>query len=137
MVVAIFLKKLTYFIQYHFHKVTLKRGSSYIASPDWVDNKKSTINPHDIIDNNCFLYSIVAALNYQSIPSNPERISNLTPFISGYNWDDIEFPAGHKDYSAFEKNNTGIALNILYIPHNTFEIRPCYISKHNKTQCKT
>ena len=79
------------------------------------------------------MYSIVAPLNYQSIPSNPERISNLKPFISGYNWSDIEFPAGHKDYSAFEKNNTGIALNILYIPHNTFEIRPCYISKHNKT----
>ena len=120
-------------LQYHFHKITLKRGSSYIASPDCVNNKKSTINPHNINDNNRFLYSIVAILNYQSIPSNPERISNLKPFISGYNWDDIEFPAGHKDYSVFEKNNTGIALNILYIPHNTFEIRPCYISKHNKT----
>ena len=80
------------------------------------------------------MYSIVAALNYQSIPSNPERISNLKPFISGYNWNDIEFPAGHKDYFAFEKNNTGITLNILYIPHNTFEIRPCYISKHHKTR---
>ena len=128
-----FLEKVD-LLQYHFHKVSLKRGSSYIGSPDWVNNKKSTINPHNINDNNCFLYSIVAALNYQSIPSNPERISNLKPFISGYNWNDIEFPAGHKDYSAFEKNNTGIALNILYIPHNTFEIRPCYISKHHKTR---
>ena len=130
------MKKLTYFNITYFNvtKVTLKRGTSYIASKDWVNNKKSTINPHNINDNNCFLCSIVTALNYQSIPSNPKRISNLKPFISGYNWNDIEFPAGHKDYSAFEKNNTGIALNILYIPHNTFEIRPCYISKHNKTR---
>ena len=121
-------------LQYHFHKVTLKRGSSYIPSPKWVDNKKSTINPYNIDDNNCFLYSIVAALNYQSIPNHPERINNLEPFISCYNWVDIEFPAGHKDYSALKKNNPEIALNILYIPYNTFEIRPCYISKHNKTR---
>ena len=80
------------------------------------------------------MYSVVAALNYQSIPSNPERINNLNSFISCYNWDDIEFPAEYKDYSAFEKNNTGIALNIFYIPHNTFEIRPSYISKHNKAR---
>ena len=65
---------------------------------------------------------------------HPERINNLEPFISCYNWVDIEFPAGHKDYSALKKNNPEIALNILYIPYNTFEIRPCYISKHNKTR---
>ena len=76
----------------------------------------------------------MAVLNYQSIPNHPERISNLEPFISCYNWIDIEFPAGHKYYSAFEKNNPEIALNMLYIPYNTFEIRPCYISKHNKTR---
>ena len=43
------------------------------------------------------------------------------------------FPAGHKDYPAFEKNNSEIALNILYVPYNTKEILPSYISKHNKT----
>ena len=32
-------------LEYHFQKVTLKRGSSYIPSPKWVNNKKSTINP--------------------------------------------------------------------------------------------
>ena len=96
-------------LRYHFHKVILKRSSSYIPSPDWVHNKKSTINPNNIDDNDCFLYSIVAALNYQSIPNNPERIGTLELFISCYNWDNIEFPAGHKDYSAFEKNNPDIA----------------------------
>ena len=76
----------------------------------------------------------MAALNYQSIPNHPERISNVEPFILCYNWVDIEFPAGHKDYFGLKKNNSEIALNILYIPYNTFEIRPCYISKHNKTR---
>ena len=102
-------------LEYHFHKVTLKRGSSYIPSPEWINNKKSTINPQNTEDNNCFQYSIMAALNHQNIPNHPERISNLIPFISNYNWYDPEFSAGHKDYSAFEKYNSEIALNILYI----------------------
>ena len=114
-------------LEYHFHKVTLKRGSSYIPSPKWINNKKSTINPQNTEDNNCFQYSIVAALNHQKIPNHPERISNLLPFINNYNWNDLEFPAGHKDYSAFQKNNSEIALNILYIPYNTKEIIPSYI----------
>ena len=63
-------------LHYHFHKVTLKRGSSVIALPDWVNHKKSTINPHNVNDNNCFLYCIVATLIDQSIPSNPERMWN-------------------------------------------------------------
>ena len=88
--------------EYHFHNVTLKRGSSYIPSPKWLNNKKSTINPQNTEDNNCFQYSIVAALNHQKIPNHPERISNLIPFIN-YNGNDLEFSAGHKDYSAFEK----------------------------------
>ena len=119
-------------LEYHFHKVTLKRGSSFITSPKCINNKKSTINPQNIEDNNCFQYSIVAALTHQKIPNHPERISNLKPFINNYNWNDLEFPAGQKDYSAFEKNNSEIALNILYIPYNTEEIIPSYISKHNK-----
>ena len=63
-------------LHYHFHKVTLKRGSSVIALPDWVNHKKSTINPHNVNDNKCFLYCIVATLIDQSIPSNPERMWN-------------------------------------------------------------
>ena len=31
----------------------------------------------------------------------------------------------------FESNNKSIALNILYIPYNTKEIRRAYKSKHN------
>ena len=94
-------------------------------------NKLVTINPKNIKDNNCFQYAIIAALNYQNIDSHPERISKLKPFINKNNWKSINFPAGHKGYSAIERNNGGIVLNILYIPYNTKEIRQEYISKHN------
>ena len=121
-------------LEYHFHKVTLNRGSSYIPSPDWLLHKKSTINPFNDQYNRCFLYAIVIALNHQNIANNPHRIVNLIPFIAKYSWNDIDFPARHKDYSAFEKNNTDIALNILFTEHNTKEIRQCHMSKHNNTQ---
>ena len=108
--------------------------SSHIPSPDWLFNQKLTINPKHTKDNMCFLISIVAALNHQNIDNNPQRIVNLIPFITNYKWNDINFPAGHKDYSAFEKNNSDIALNILFIPRNTQEIRQACVSKHNKTR---
>ena len=118
-------------LEYHLHKICLNRGSSYIESPEWIKNKRVTINPKNTKDNNCFQYAITAALNYQNIDSHLERISKLKPFINKYNWKDIEFPSHSKDWRKFECNNKTIALNILYVPYNTKEIRQAYISKHN------
>ena len=122
-------------LEYHLQKISLNRGSSYINSPEWIKNKKVTINPQNTEDNNCFQYAITVALNYQIIDCHPERMSKLKPFIDNYNWDNICFPAGHKDYSAFEKNNSDIAINI-YVPHNTKQIKQACISKHNN-ECET
>ena len=33
------------FLYYDFNKISLNRGGSYIDSPQWLKNKKSTINP--------------------------------------------------------------------------------------------
>ena len=121
-------------LEYHLHKISLNRGRSYNDSPEWIKHKKVTINPQNTNDNNCFQYSIIAALNYQNIGHHSERISKLKPFIDNYNWENIDFPAGHKDSSALEKNNNDIAINILYVPNKTKEIRQAYISKYNKTR---
>ena len=32
-------------IDYKLHKISLKRGKSYIESPEWLINKGATINP--------------------------------------------------------------------------------------------
>ena len=40
-------------LYYKFHKISLNRGGSYIDSPKWLKNKKSTINPKSN-DNKCF-----------------------------------------------------------------------------------
>ena len=88
----------------HINKTNLKRGKSYIKSPKWILNKRAAINPKNK-DNKCFQYLITAALNHQNIENHPERISNIEPFIDRYNWEDIEFLAGMKDWNRFEKNN--------------------------------
>ena len=62
-------------LEYHLHKISLNRESSYIESPEWLHNKGVTINPKNTKDNNCFQYAITAALNYQNIDCHPEGIS--------------------------------------------------------------
>ena len=38
-------------LEYHFHKVSLNRGSSYMPQPEWISHKKSTLNPDNHSDN--------------------------------------------------------------------------------------
>ena len=110
-------------LEYHLHKISLNRGSLYIDSPAWIKNKKVTTNPKNTKNNNCFQYAITTALNYRNIGHHSERISKLKLFIDNYNRKDIEFPSHLKDWGKFEQNNKTIALNILYVPYNTKEIR--------------
>ena len=114
----------------HLQKVGLKRGRSYIDSPEWLKNKKATINPKNN-DDNCFQYALTIALNHKQIKSHPERMSKIKPFIDQYNWKEINFSSHSKDWKKFEQNNKTIALNILFVPHNTEKIRLTYKSKHN------
>ena len=116
---------------YHdLNKISLSRGGSYIDSPKWLKNKKATINPKNN-DDKCFQYALTVALNYEQIKSHSERISKIKPFIDQYNWKDADFQSHSKDWNKFESNNKSIALYILYVPHNTKEIRHAYKSKYN------
>ena len=82
-------------------------------------------------DDNCFRYAVPVALDHKDIGKNPQRISKLMPFITKYNWKGIEFPSASKDQKKFEQNNETIALNILYVPHNTEQICCAHKSKYN------
>ena len=119
---------------YDFNKTSINRDGLYIDSPQWLKNKKSTINPKNN-DDKCFQYAVTLALSLNSIDNYPERISKIKPFINKNNWKDIDFPAMSKDWKKFESNNE-IALNILYVLHNTKKINIAYKSKHNLTREK-
>ena len=70
----------TNLLYYKLHKISLNRGGSYIDSPEWLKNKKTTINPKNN-DKKSFQYVLTVALNYQSIKKDPQRISQIKPFI--------------------------------------------------------
>ena len=54
-------------MDYKLHRVRLKRGGSYIKSPEWLANKKATINPKNKNDDECLWWSTISALNYNNI----------------------------------------------------------------------
>ena len=117
-------------LYYHLHKTSLRRGGSYVDSPEWLKNKNATVNPKN--NDNCFQYAITAVLNYNNIKKKDlQRISNIKPFVNQYNWKDIDFPATLKDWKKFEQNNKSIALNILFVSYNSEEITLAYKSEHN------
>ena len=119
---------------YNFNKISISRGGSYIDSPKWLKDKKSTVNQENN-DNKCFQYAVTLALNIDKTNDHPERISKIKPFIEKYNWKDIDFLSTSKDCKKFELNNE-VALNILYVPHGTEKIEIAYKSKHNLTREK-
>ena len=121
-------------LYYNLNKVSLSRGGSYIDSPKWVKNKRATINPKNKKDGRYFQYAVTVALNHEQIKDHPERISKIKAFIDKYDWKEIDFPSQGKDWKKFESNNKSVALNILYVPHNTEKIRHAYKSKYNLTR---
>ena len=59
------------FLYYDFNKISISRGGSYIDSPKWLKNKKSTINPNNN-DYKCFQYAVTLALNLDKINDHPD-----------------------------------------------------------------
>ena len=53
------------FLYYDFNKTSINRGGSYIDSPKWLKDKKSTINPKNN-DDKCFQYAVTLALNLRN-----------------------------------------------------------------------
>ena len=104
---------------------------SEINSLRWLRGKKEA----KINNDSSFQNALDDELHYQTIKTNPERISKLKPYINKYNWEEIESPAGQKEWEKFGGNNKTIALDILFIPHNA-KTRVAYRSVHNNKRKK-
>ena len=120
------------FLYYNIKKTSVYRDGSYIGSPKWLKDKKSTINPKNN-DEKCFQYAVTLVLNLDKIKKDSRRVSKIKLFIEKYNWGDINFPSTSKDWKKFECNNE-VALNILYVPYNIKQINIAYKSESNLTQ---
>ena len=115
-------------LYYHFQRIDIKRGGSYIASPNWISSKKATINPENEKDNECFKWSIIVGLNYNKIKE--KELKKLLKFKRV----EIDFSSHQRYWENFEQENTLIALDILFLQYNSEEVKLAYKSIYNK--CK-
>ena len=95
-------------------------------SPDWIASKKAIINPKNENDNKCFQWSIISGLNYNQIKE--KELKKLLKFRRA----DTDFSSYQREWEEFEQNNTSIALNILFVSHNSEEVKLSYKSSYNK-----
>ena len=129
-------------IDIHFHKIDLRRGSSYIPSPQWLKAKKAVVNPKNKKDNYCFAYATTIAIYHKEIGRDLDRISNkLLDCTEKLEWDGIDFPASVSDFKKLEKLNEGIALNVFFVPYDNedegtevMNVEQEYISNYNFTR---
>ena len=54
-------------VDYKLHKVSLRRGGSYIKSPERLLHKAAKINLKNKNDDECLRWSTISALNYNEI----------------------------------------------------------------------
>ena len=62
---------------YKCNKINPNCFRSYIDSPDWIKNKKATINTINKKDKKCFQYAVTVVLNYEEIRKDPQRIAKI------------------------------------------------------------
>ena len=114
----------------NFHRLALTRGSSYTELPKWTKSKKAVINTQSK-DEECFKWAVIAALHHEEIKKDHQRISRLRPYENQYNWKGLEFPVWIKKIDKFEKNNPGIAVNVLFSKNKSQIIYTVRMSEHN------
>ena len=108
-----------------FHRLNLTRGSNYIPLPDWLAKKKAIINPKNS-DLECFKWAVIAAMRWEEIDRDHQRISKLRRYEDDFDWDGIKFPASIRDIKRFESRNE-ITINILAL-----EDKEVYICRKGK-----
>ena len=110
-------------------------GSSYVALPKFLADKKAIINPKNINDDECFKWAVTEAVYPQKIKR--ERITKISKENSKlFNWEGIKFPVKKTQINLFEKNNPEYAVNVLGYS-KADGMHPIRISKHYATEKTT
>ena len=113
-------------MDYKLHRVRLRRGGSYVKSPEWLANKKATTNSKNENDDEWLRWSTICALNCNQIMK--KEFENIFKKIKHENKD---FSSHKKNWENIEKNNESIALNVFFSSQNSEELTLVYKSEHN------
>ena len=74
----------------------------------------------------CFKWAVIAAMRWEEIDRDHQRITKLKKFETDFDWTGIKFPASFRDIKRFESRNE-IMINIL-----AFEDEKVYICGKGK-----
>ena len=66
----------------------------------------------------CFKWSVIAALKWEEIDSNHQRVSKLRRYENEFDWEGISYPVSTKDMSKFETRHS-IGVNVLALNGKT------------------
>ena len=111
---------------YHFQRIDIRRAESYMMPPDWIASKNAAINPKNEKDNECFTWTIISGLNDNNIKE--KEFKKILKFKRA----NTDFSSYQREWEEFEQNNTLTALNILFVSHNSEQIKLAYKSNYNK-----
>ena len=104
-------------MDYRLHRVRLRRGKSYIKSPECLLHKGATVNLNNKNDSECLRWLTISALKYNEIMK--KDFENIFKKIKHENKD---FSSQQRDWENFEQNNESIALNVLFSSQDSEEI---------------
>lgn len=103
-------------LEVNINKYAPLNAASYIDLPSNIRHKKACVNVQNI-DDECFKWSILAALHPVDSCNYPELVTHYRQYENELNFTDLEFPMCIKDISKFESLNN-ISVNVFGIEQN-------------------
>ena len=100
-------------------------GGSYIPTPKSIIGKKAIINVKNN-DENCFLYSILTHIKWNSKEKNKNKVSLYKPYLHELRTDGINMPMKLEDITKFEKLND-LSINVYCIEEHGENVK---VKKH-------
>ena len=101
------------------HHIGSKSGP--VKLPSKLTSKHAVINVQLTSDkkDECFKYSILAAIHSSDIRTNRCQASKYQQFADHYNWENIQYPATAEDVLRFQRQNKGIYVNLFSYENDT------------------
>lgn len=84
--------------------ISATRGSSFIPTPAWLQNKKCIINVQNDKDDRCFEWALLSALH--PAERHSDRVAKYSQHVGSLNFDGIDFPVSADDWPRFERQNS-------------------------------
>ena len=121
-------------ITIHINQYNPTRGRSYIPTPEWIANKKATINIQNN-DNKCFKYSVQCGVQGIHKKQHPERMTHYKKLTDDQiNWD-IQLPPTNSQIDKFEQdNNNNISINVYRESQSSLSDDDMFIVAHRITK---